>query len=325
MKTPGKYISLLLIALIMLACDEPFTPKGPFEQKMAVFAILSTNADTQYVRLFRSFDPPGFNPDETTEGRMIKVAAVTVAQNGRTTQYRVNALPRTDTSNLSGDMIAYVAAPFRPEGGKTYELSVKTETDGNLSATIAVPDTGWIRCLNPWAMSISRVLYDRTKNEDIAVQANISSGATGYMVQFYIEFSALKGSEWVAMRMEIPNRAYAIDSTIISYGYPILMRRSTYPGLPHEHQVQGATFSVDAYRQKLKELLSTYGNNLLIHLALFIQTQVEENLYKYYNIANGFQDPRSVRMDTPDWTNINGGLGLFGAVVQDSAYVENID
>lgn len=315
---------LLLIAVVVPACDEPFTPKGPFEQKAAVFAILSTNTDTQYVRLFRSFDPPGFNPDETMEGRMISAATVIVAQDSLKVQYREGSLPRAGESSFAGPMVAY-AAPFRPQGGKTYNLSVNTVTDGTMNANITVPDTGWIRCLNPWALSIVRVLYDRTRNEDISLQANISSGARGYKVQFYLEYSILNGSEWVDTRTEIPNVVYAVDSVKASYGYPILMRRSTFPGLPHEHQIQGATFSFNAYRQKLTDLKTAYRNNIWFRRAVFIQTQVEENLYNYYNIANGFQDPRSVRLDMPDWTNINGGLGIFGAIVQDSVSVEGID
>jgi hypothetical protein len=315
---------LLLLTVIVAACDEPFTPKGTFEHKVAVFAILSTNTDTQYVRLFRSFDPPGFNPDETTQGRMISAATVTVAQDNQRVLYGESTLPRSDMSSFAGPMVAYTA-PFRPQGGKSYNLLVNTVTDGSMNATITVPDTGWVRCLNPWALSVMRVLYDRTRSEDISIQANISSGARGYMVQFFLEFSILTGSEWVEMRMEIPNVVYAVDSLKASYGYPILMRRSTYPGLPHEHQIQGATFSFTAYRQKLTDLKNAYKNNIWFRRAIFIQTQVEENLYNYYNIANGFQDPRSVRLDTPDWTNINGGLGIFGAIVQDSVSVESID
>jgi hypothetical protein len=51
-------------------------------------------------------------------------------------------------------------------------------------------------------------------------------------------------------------------------------------------------------------------------------TQVEENLYKYYNLANGFQDPYSIRTDQPDFSNIQGGLGIFGAMTLDSVRVD---
>jgi hypothetical protein len=53
-----------------------------------------------------------------------------------------------------------------------------------------------------------------------------------------------------------------------------------------------------------------------------VLTQVEDNLYKYYNIVNGFQDEFSIRTDLPDYTNIRGGVGLFGAMTEDSVVVD---
>jgi hypothetical protein len=79
---------------------------------------------------------------------------------------------------------------------------------------------------------------------------------------------------------------------------------------------------IDSYAEKLKALKNQYGNNMWIRRAAFVLTQVEQNLYTFYNIANGYQDQVSIRVDMPDWTNINGGLGLFGAMVQDTLFVE---
>ena len=54
----------------------------------------------------------------------------------------------------------------------------------------------------------------------------------------------------------------------------------------------------------------------------FVLTQVEQNLYTYYSIANAFQDAHSIRLDMPDWTNVQGGYGVFGGMVEDSLYVD---
>ncbi len=68
--------------------------------------------------------------------------------------------------------------------------------------------------------------------------------------------------------------------------------------------------------------MAQYSNDVWPRRALFVLTQTEENLYKYYNIANAYQDQISVRTDQPDWTNINGGLGVFGAMIEDSTYID---
>jgi hypothetical protein len=56
--------------------------------------------------------------------------------------------------------------------------------------------------------------------------------------------------------------------------------------------------------------------------ALAIVTQVDRNLYTYMKLANSFDDPYSTRTDAPDFSNIAGGVGVFGAMVEDSMWVD---
>jgi hypothetical protein len=80
-------------------------------------------------------------------------------------------------------------------------------------------------------------------------------------------------------------------------------------------------FSRPVYIAFQKNLIAQYGGFRLTS-ATFILTQVEANLYNYYSLANGFLDPYSVREDQPDFSNIVGGFGVFGAIVEDSVVVD---
>jgi hypothetical protein len=102
----------------------------------------------------------------------------------------------------------------------------------------------------------------------------------------------------------------------VQFSYPQLKRRTTVVSQPYSYDV----FSLAAYNAFRQSLVDQYGG-FTLRGATFILTQVEPNLYRYYNIVNGFQDPYSVRMDQPDYTNIAGGAGVFGAMVEDSVSV----
>jgi hypothetical protein len=80
-------------------------------------------------------------------------------------------------------------------------------------------------------------------------------------------------------------------------------------------------FRLDVYKAFLADLKSRYGE-VNVTRALYVLTQVDANLYTYYSVVNGFLDPYSIRTDLPDFTNITGGVGLFGAIVEDSLYVD---
>ena len=40
---------------------------------------------------------------------------------------------------------------------------------------------------------------------------------------------------------------------------------------------------------------------------------LEGNLANYYSISNGYLDDVSIRLDEGEYSNIKGGLGIFGA------------
>lgn len=305
--------------LLFIGCEKPFSPKGQYEQKLAVFAILSNGSDTQYVRVLKTYDPPGFNPYDVLQDQAVRGAAVTVSQGGLVVQYRETTVPRSDASRFDDNVVAYMAFPYRVRTGKTHTLDVLTPLDGSVQTSVIVPDTGYLKLSNPMMLSLSRV-RDGTA-EDLGVQAFISPLTYGCLIRFFLEYDVLQDSTWVRMRTEVPKFVFIVDTTQY-YGFPKLVRRGSAPGPPGSLQLEGSMFFVTAYKAKVNELQRQYGNGLWIRRALFVLTQVEKNLYTYYNITNGYQDAISIRTDLPDWTNINGGLGLFGAMVTDSVYYD---
>lgn len=46
--------------------------------------------------------------------------------------------------------------------------------------------------------------------------------------------------------------------------------------------------------------------------------QAEQYLYSYSSAVRQYRDPRSVRLDEPMYSNINGGVGQFGMYAVDS-------
>ena len=321
MNSRFKYFSIIL-ALVLISCDEPFTPKGPFEQEIAVFGILSNRSDTQYVRVLKTYNPSGFNPYDVPQDQVIRGATVTVSQGGSVVQYRETTVPRTDTSRFDDRIVAYMAFPYKVQTGKTHTLDVMTLSDGSVHASVTVPDTGYLKLLNPLMLSLTRVAEGTA--EDLIVQGFISPTAYGCMITFFIEYDILENAAWVHKRVEVPRTIIVVDSTQY-YAYPKLAPRVSVPGLLGSLQIEGATYPAYAYKQKLRDLKTQYGNDIWIRRALFVLTQVERNFYAYYNIANGYQDAISIRTDLPDWTNITGGLGIFGAIVTDSVYYDIVD
>ena len=52
--------------------------------------------------------------------------------------------------------------------------------------------------------------------------------------------------------------------------------------------------------------------------AVFQLLQLDPNSYGYYFTTHAYNDPQSMRLDEPMYSNIVGGLGLVGAYTLDS-------
>lgn len=319
MRPLESHLSAVIPLLVILGCEAPFSPKGTYTERMVVYAILTTQSDAQFVKVYTTYNPPGFDPLENTTDNIVRDAEVTVSDGESYLTYRDTTVTRVDKNRYKDDLTVYVAQPFRVQSKKSYDLTIVSQTYGRVTASLTVPDRGRVQVLNPYVLR-----GQGDKNENLAILAWIRYAARGFMVRFYLEYETLDSGAWIRKRMEIPSGAVVVGDAKI-FSYPKLERRTTTPdpALREKEEMERVHFSRFAYTSKLSELQAQYSyDKLRIKGAWFVLTQVESNLYAYYNIANAFQDEHSIRTDLPDWTNIKGGYGVFGAMVEDSGYVD---
>lgn len=305
----------LLTAVTVVSCNEPFAPKGPFEDKLVVYAILTNAADTQYVRVFKTYDPPRYDPYEVVLDQPVRGADVSVTEGSSVIRYQEGLTKRAETSRYKDDIVAYLAFPFRAQAGNSYDLSVVSQQFGTVRSSVSVPGSGWVELVN------SYIFFGQGSDKEPFVARGYIRGATrGFLIRFYLDYEYAEGGTWVQRREEMATRVSVFGDNLKVYEYPRLARRTSPAGSPGSLAYERAVFSREAYQEKLNDLGAQHPSLRLVG-ALLILTQVEPNLYTYYNLANGFQDEYSIRQDLPDWSNIMGGYGVFGAMVEDSAYI----
>ncbi len=289
-------------------CENSFSPKGEYQQRLVVYAVISNRSDSQYVRVYTTYNLSGFDPAEHTTDTDVRGAMVTMKDDSATYNLKQTIIPRDDTSRYSTNLVAYYAFPCPLRPGKQYSLAI-TSDQGNATSTVSVPTHGIITFTNPYVLKTPGA-----NPEPIAAAITLSPIAQGYIVRLYVDFDVYIGQSLIQERLEVPSGTISPGSNIVQLTYPTLEQR------PSDSQTS-AIFSHDAFVGLLNDLASQC-TTFQITGATFILTQVESNLFKYYNIVNGFQDPYSIREDLPDYTNIVGGYGVFGAMVEDSLVVD---
>ncbi|HWP82099.1 MAG TPA: DUF4249 family protein [Bacteroidota bacterium] len=303
-----------LISLVFLAgflgCDEPFNVKADFEERVVVYAVLSNRTTTSIARVYRTYDPPSFDPLAVTTEMPVRNATVTVSEGRNTYQYAETTLTRKDKSRYLTDIEAYHYRPFVVQAGKQYTLSVATQQFGITMATTSVPDTGDLR-------------FEESDPDFLWVLVKLGPQAKGYMVRCYIEFQATVGGQVREFRIEVPSVIlYYIDNTRFGAEYPTLVRRTGIGGqFSRSDYSELALFSRQGF-EIIREKVAMEYQGVTNQRTVFILTQADEHLYNYYNIVNGFQDPYLVRLDEPDYTNIRGGVGVFGSFFEQTFVYE---
>lgn len=301
----------VIILLIVGGCDESFDPRGPYVKRLVVYGVVSSRSDSQYVRIYTTYNPAGFDPLENTSDTYVRNATVSMTDDSATYIFNETVILRDEKSRYSSDVVAYFAYPCPTRPGKAYSLAIASD-QGNATAKVSVPGKGYVFNNTPYIF-----VRPKTSTEDIPVSIGLSPVTQAYLIRLYINFDVGDGPNLTHMRLEVPS---AIDSAggsfqyAYRYAYPTLTRRPASSAV-------NLVFPRGAYLALYRNLENLYGVFQLTS-ATFVLTQVESNLYNYYNLANGFRDPYSIREDQPDFSNIVGGFGVFGAMVEDSVVVD---
>lgn len=273
---------------------------------MIVFAILTTDRDAQFARVYSTYNPQGLDPLDHRIDTPIRNASVIVSSPLGSISYRDTILQRSDSSRYQSSITAFVASPFRARNGESYSLAVSTPL-GSTSATITVPLKATI------SYTPTSYLDDPVKARGgVTIRTNFSKLASGYWFRFLLSSQMHQGGNVLFQEDTIP--VFIIRDTvggIINRYYSKLEKATGISAI--------TVLDRQAYIQTLRDVLARHPSATVIFKQVKIEfTQFEENVYKYYSVVNGFSDPQSIRVDAPDFSNLPNAHGIFGAYCVDT-------
>jgi hypothetical protein len=308
-----KWLALCVIGGLLVACNQPFDPKGDLDQKPVVFAVLSTDRNVQFVRVERSYMPGEYDAVIDTSDKAVQYAIVTLSDGTQTMHLRDTTLERSDTSRFKGPIRGYVIGAFRPSYGSSYSVRVEAGGLGTASESILMP-TKPIVALDISSVALINFPEERQKDAGILFPISLGNGAYGFVGRMFVDYEVVKDGEWISERVEIPAGFASSNSTDIQY--------VTYPRLQHKtfnNHAVGIHLNGVYWRTLVNVAYSRYGSTKIVFNRVVYQLlQVDQNLYSYYMTTHSYSDPHSARLDEPLFSGITGGVGMVGAYTLDS-------
>ncbi|MBI4429518.1 MAG: DUF4249 family protein [Ignavibacteriales bacterium] len=307
-------IALGILALWCVpACEENFSPMAPYEPRMVVYGILNAASDTQMVRVYTSYYPPDNDPRKNPDENPVTDAVVTLVQGTTTLVLSDTVVQRYDKSRYLSDIFAYYIAPVNLTRGGTYTLNVVSPTTGSVSSTVAVPgkaslylsDRDILHVVGPWL-----------SNQPIALQVTLSPQAAAYAVRFFMYFTSSRIGPG-EHRAEVPvniNKKCSAGSVLFETAFGgITEKRSGAPQV---------TMNFPALSYQITSYMQSYNWDARFVRAVFLVTQYDESLFNYASLVNEYKDKHYIRADELDYTNIQGGVGIFGSMAVDTLSID---
>lgn len=292
----GRLNLLFVLAAMCLgtACENEFTPKAEIEDKVAVFCVLDPALEYQTVLLFRSYDAELGIPLQPLTSKEVTEADVRIMGEGEVFQFQDTLVTDRDGNRR----YAWINHQLVPKTEKRYRLEVRIPGEDVLKGETTVPSRLYVRAI-------------RVRQDTGVGHVSVRAGVTAYLVPpdaFYYRawsetWKLQSNGDTLRPRIEIPLYMNAQGEERV-YSAPSRDEEIIFsPGLirliKDENEVESD---------------SVIGRRLIVH-----GYGLTESFYKYYKVVRGFEDPVSVRLDSPDLSFIEGGLGVFGSMSSDSA------
>lgn len=262
-RIPYANVVLLAFAIIVFfccnsGCNEAFSPTAPFEPKMVIYSVLTTESDTQFVRIYSSYKPPSNQSIENSEENYVTDATVTISDSANTYRLQPITIPRPDKSKYQNDIKAYYIYPFRPARNKTYTLGVSSPTYGKTTVNCTIPGNASFGVPFPGPFQ-----EPCNVRGDIQARFRLAPNTIAFLVRFYVYYDAYDYDigKIVERKYEIPINIRPINPqyAIFARTYPKITRRTTLPNLnpriPNPIQPEeGASWFQYAYGTETKQL-----------------------------------------------------------------------
>lgn len=313
-RSTSKNILTAFCGALLLAsgCNRDFDPRGPLDQRMVLFSILSSDREIQFVRVQSTYMPPGNNPLSSVADNSIDDVSVRITEFGRYYDLRDTLIWTSDTSRYKFPIRTYYLASFTPLRGRAYQVVVHSPSYGDAKAGVIIPDRAKVT-LSP---GLSQILDRPDKvpfGAFMSFAVQLSKVSHGYLARFYVYYDVLKGNEWVEESIEVPIvLADSGSSTINLPLYPRMMPA------PSTSQVT-AGYRNGYYKWTINQVNDRYKSmQVIFKWIAFVVLQSDQSLYEYYTSSHGEQDPHSIRLDEPFASRAGTGVGVVGAYGLDS-------
>ncbi len=277
---------------LFLACEEDINSSADFRERFVLSSMINADSDFQVLTLTRTYDnnKEGIDPD--WDDIFVDDAEITLWYNDSAYRFR-------DTTVIGEDYKKrkfYYSNKLSPKSDYFIEVEAVTKNGLVLKAETIVPKMAYLRREHS-TLGLTFPQYLSTASYHWEPTENI-------IVFPYLQIKYFKSVDGV------------VDSTRITVPIEYTTNGGKeFPVYPKGSDKNYVIYDMDVVHKTLEKISEGDDNkkNYRIIDAEFILITLDSPLSIYYSTTQQFLDSFTIIVDAPDYSNVIGGMGIFGA------------
>ncbi|MBP1631470.1 MAG: hypothetical protein H6Q15_2363 [Bacteroidetes bacterium] len=285
------YIAILIVTTFLNnSCEDSFSPKADFKEKYILYCILNIDSSRQTATLLKSYDVDGYNPYINTESSFVSGAEIMIRQKNQVFFMRDTSAIIEGVSRYRSPIDFYYLDNFSSLINDSIEIIATLPTGKKLSGIAKAPERITFdgmsdRILPPEEKDLFTFLWD----------GPTSTRWYRPKLEFYYILNGVTKSKEIPVTYKLEN----------GFWNPV------YPAISNSNYVNFTVAALDSVFKQISEGDPNKSDYEILGAKLSLLV-FNESLSNYYSTTNGFLDDFTIILDESDYTNIEGGLGVFG-------------
>jgi hypothetical protein len=308
-----RFIMPLLFAAVFVSCEENFNPLGEYSERYVLNCVVKADTSLQVATISQSYLGGSVDPFENTADPSLENVFLRLWYEDEVYIFKDSVITRQDTSRYDTPVKVYYLDNLKPEPGGEFEIEALLSNGRRLNAKTRIPARP-----KKTLTGTSNVIPPEDGDE---IKLFWQSDELGLLYHPRIHFLYIKTENGArVMKKAYLPVDYYNDGGNLTPIYPI-------PSQARNLSIKMSTIT------RLMNAISEGDDNKRDYEFLYAAVELivfDRNLSLYFASSNTILDEYSIKLDETDFTNVDGGYGLFGSLVKgvftikfDTEYLQN--
>ena len=289
--------SIIAPTILCCSCNNTFEPNAPLRVRYVLNGIMRSDTSLQVVTVSKSYEPnDGYNPMTSTQDPAVIGARISLLYKDSIYTMRDTVIARIDTSRYKDSVHCYYIRNLQPQDGEYVDISALMPNGFLLQASTELP---YPDPFNFFSINSDKSVPPADPNKHYVSVIWKALPNTVYSPRVYIE--------------------YYVKNSSVKKEWPVPLYYDTENGIKepvytHPSKSNGIYISMESITEALNEIpQGDYKKNYSIASFNLEITIYDAYLSTYYLSMQRELGAYTVLLDSPDYSDIQGGYGIFGS------------